>query len=65
MIWTPTVQQKDESLRQAGMGLTAAIRALHAIEEHGLALEALALANRVLQARQALGAGTQPVGARD
>ncbi len=45
---------KDHALREAGAHLTKALQALHAVEAYGLASDAFLLANRVLQARQAL-----------
>lgn len=44
----------DQALREAGAALTKALRALHDVQAHDLAEDALRLANRVLQARRAL-----------
>lgn len=48
------IDAQDRALREAAAHLTKAIQALHAVEAYGLASDAFVLANRVLQARQAL-----------
>jgi len=45
---------RDQALREAGAALTKAWQALHQVEAYGLASDVFLLANRVLQARQAL-----------